>query len=137
MRQSYRRPSKYASPTEHPCPDEYVVGSPATCDDCRDRLHANRARVYHTPPVVGVVPGGANDTKEHRFHMDFDKGMYAYEKARKEGLRPPTSDLRGVARAHAQVKSHEAALRDSKKAGIEFHPDVKVAAGVDKEKYIR
>jgi hypothetical protein len=86
---------------------------------------------------VTTVSGGANDTPEYRFHKDFDKGMYAYEDARKEGLSPYSTTLAGVERAQKEVKSHTAALRDSKKVGIEFGPGVKVAPGVDKEKYIK
>jgi hypothetical protein len=87
--------------------------------------------------MVGVVPGGSKDNKEFRFHMDFDKDMNAYRDARAEGLQPEQISQKAVRKAQAQVKSHEAALRDSKKVGIEFPENVKVAPGVDKEKYFK
>ncbi len=86
---------------------------------------------------IGTVPGASKDTIEHRMHMDFEKDMNAYRDAKAEGLQPAQVSQKAVTAAQAEVKSHEAALRNASKVGIEFPEDVKVAAGVDKEKHFR
>ena len=109
----------------------------ATCDSCQANSTQARADVWRGSPLIGTVPGGSKDTAEHRMHMDFDKDMDAYSDAKAEGLQPTSTTRAGVKKAQAQVKSHEAALRDASKVGIEFPENIKVAPGVDKEKYFK
>ncbi len=46
---------------------------------------------------IGTVPGGANDSPEHRWHMKgFDQEMTAYKGAVDNGLNPSTITLAGV-----------------------------------------
>jgi len=68
---------------------------------------------YEMPdvPLFGTVPGGANDTKEYRFHMDFDKGLDKYAAARRNGLAPKATTVAAVEQAEAQVASQERALK--------------------------
>ena len=100
------------------------------CPEC----NATRKEGWVVRPVLALtVPGGANDTPEHRMHMDFDKDMNAYRDARAEGLQPDQVSAKSVAKAQRRVKSHEAALRDAHKVGIEFPENVKVAAGVNRD----
>ncbi len=87
--------------------------------------------------MVGTVPGGSRDTPEFRMHMDWDKDLNAYRDAKAEGLQPKQTTAKAVRAAQVEVKSHEAALRDASKVGIEFPENIKVAAGVDKEKYFK
>ena len=109
----------------------------ATCDSCQATAAQARADVWRGSPLIGIVPGGSKDTIEHRMHMDFDKDMDAYAGAKAEGLQPKQISQQAVRAAQAEVKSHEAALRDASKVGIEFPENVKVAPGVDKEKHFR
>ena len=83
---------------------------------------------YEMPdtPMFGTVPGGSKDTEDFRFHMDFDKGMNSYAKARGEGLAPKSTTVAGVEAAHREVKSQERALRKLGGAGEEL----KRASGV-------
>jgi hypothetical protein len=110
-------------------PDEYRAG--ATCKDCQTAYVNNRKRVYMGSPMIGVVPGGSKDTEPYRWHMDFDKGLNAYKKARNEGLQPKSSDLKGVAHAHRQVKSQEKALKKIK--NFSDIDGIKTAPGVDRD----
>lgn len=79
--------------------------------------------------MFGTVPGGANDTKEYRFHKDFDKGMNEYAKARDEGLQPKHSTLDAVKDEHKKVKSQQRALKKLSKVadtdGIPTAPGVR------------
>ena len=135
----YRTPGKsITEETEHQGlghPDEWRPGS--RCEDDIKAYDEERARVWRQPPLIGVVPGGSKDTIEHRMHMDFDGDMNAYLDAKNEGLQPKHVSKKAVLEAHKEVKSHEAALRDSSKVGIEFPENIPVAAGVDKEKYFK
>lgn len=80
-------------------------------------------------PLFGTVPGGYNDTNGSQFHRNFDKGMYAYEKARKEGLEPKATTVEAVREAEKQVASQQKAVKKLKKVGdVE---GLKVASGVD------
>lgn len=82
-------------------------------------------------PVFATVPGGSKDTRDYRFKADFDKGLYAYEKARKDGLEPESTTLGGVERAKEQVQSHKRGLEKLKKMGVETDI-VKTAPGVER-----
>ncbi len=107
------------------------------CTSCTD-CNAIRKDSWKPQTIyVSTVPGGSKDTAEHRMHMDFDKDMDAYSDAKAEGLQPTSTTRAGVKKAQAQVKSHEAALKDASKVGIEFPENIKVAPGVDKEKYFK
>ena len=77
---------------------------------------------YQMPktPVFGTVPGGANDTREYRFHMDFDKGMDRYAKARANGLAPAATTVDAVDAAERQAASQERALKKLGGAGEEL-----------------
>jgi hypothetical protein len=110
---NYRKPGRRnAEPTEHKGAAHVKDWAPgATCDGCEEVMALVRASKSNRPPLVGVVPGGANDTEEFRFHMDFDKGMDAYTKAKKEGLQPKRSDLSAVKAAQDQVRSQEKAAK--------------------------
>ncbi len=58
------------------------------CKPCNEIRWEN-----HVPPTVyiGTVPGGANDSAEHRWHMrGFDSEMAAYKGAIDNGLNPST-----------------------------------------------
>jgi hypothetical protein len=78
-------------------------------------------------PLVGTVPGGANDTADYRFHMDFDKGMDRYVAARRNGLAPAATTVAAVEQAEAQAASQQRALKKLGGAGEQL----KVAPGVD------
>lgn len=62
-------------------------------------------------PLIGTVPGGHNDSARHQFHREFDRGMYAYEKARKEGLQPSATTVAAVEAEHKAVRSQQRALK--------------------------
>lgn len=82
-------------------------------------------------PLFGTVPGGANDTQEYRFHMDFDKGLDRYSKARANGLQPNTTTVKGVEEAEAQAASQQRAVDKLKKQG-DLPEGVKTVPGVEK-----
>ena len=62
-------------------------------------------------PVFGTVPGASKDTRDYRFHMDFDKGLDKYAAARRNGLAPKSTTIAAVEQAEAQVVSQERALK--------------------------
>jgi len=96
------------------------------CDRCRDVAwdRHERPRIY-----LHTVPGGFNDTAENRFHRNFDKGMYEYEKARAEGLQPKATTVDAVREAQSEVKSQERALEKLKR--VADVSEVSVAEGVE------
>lgn len=98
------------------------------CDGCVC-VHAFDNTPEPTTPLFGTVPGGFNDTQANRFHRDFDKGMYAYEKARKEGLQPKATTLDAVEEAQRSVKSSSRAVKKLSKIGDVS--GLKVPAGVE------
>lgn len=62
-------------------------------------------------PFFKDVPGGHNESRrKDSFHRNFDSDMDAYEKARKEGLRPKATSKAAVVEAQEQVRSHKRAL---------------------------
>lgn len=97
-----------------------------TCAQCRAEAWRNHERpnIY-----LGTVPGGFNDSDGHSFHRNFDKGMYEYEKARKEGLQPKATTVEAVREAQDQVRVHKKALKKlNKVADVE---GINVAPGVE------
>jgi hypothetical protein len=78
---------------------------------------------------VGTVPGGFNDSKD-RFHRTFDKGLDAYEKARKEGLEPSATTVDAVRREEQDVASQQRAVEKLRKVtdveGVKVKPGVEV-----------
>ena len=76
---------------------------------------------YHMPemPVFATVPGGSKDTRDYRYRADFDKGLYAYEKAVGDGLEPESSTLEGVRKAKERAMSQERALKKLDKMGVD------------------
>jgi hypothetical protein len=110
----------------------YIHNGPREqCDDCGGCtcVHAFDNMPPSKMPYFGTVPGGANDTKEYRFHRDFDKGMNEYKKARDEGLQPAQTTIDAVETAQNQVRSQTKAAKLLKNEtdldGLNF------AAGVD------
>ena len=96
------------------------------CEQCRTTAWDQHVvpRIY-----VGTVPGGYNDQGGNKFHRQFDKGMYEYEKARKEGLQPKATTVEAVREEHEMVKSQERAVKKLKRVGdVE---QVKVRPGVE------
>ena len=75
--------------------------------------HRAEAWDRHVVPrlYVGTVPGGFNDSKAMQFHRNFDKGMYEYEKARKEGLQPKATTVDAVQQEHNRARSQKRALK--------------------------
>jgi hypothetical protein len=109
----------------------YISNHPYDYDEERDGCRCiARYDDYEMPkiPLFGTVPGGANDTPEYRFHMDFDKGMNKYSKARKDGLKPKATTAQAVEKAEREVASQERALK--KLGGAGEH--LKTAPGVDR-----
>ena len=109
----------------------YISNHPYDYDAERDGCACTaRFDDYVMPdvPLFGTVPGGANDTRDYRFHMDFDKGMDKYAAARRNGLQPKSTTIAAVEQAEAQVASQERAL---KKLGGAAE-GVKTAPGVEK-----
>jgi len=86
------------------------------CDDCNGCICVHQWDDYEMPktPLFGTVPGGHNDDNANRFHRDFDKGMYAYEKARKEGLQPKATSVEAVEAEHNRVRSQQRAVEKLK-----------------------
>lgn len=112
--------------SEHP-----RIECPCGCGGC-ECIH--RYDNYEMPKtvLVGVVPGGANDTEAYRFHKDFDKGLYAYEKAKKDGLQPEGTSLEAVERTKRKVASQERGLKKLRAMGaIENIDSVKTLKGVE------
>ena len=109
----------------------YISNHPYDYDEERDGCRCiARYDDYVMPevPLFGTVPGGANDTPEYRFHMDFDKGMERYASARSNGLEPAATTVAAVERAEAQAASQQRALKKLGGAGEEL----KVVPGVEK-----
>ena len=91
-------------------------------------------RNLDVPPagiVFGVVPGTSKDTKPYRFHMDFDKGLDKYREARRNGLQPKTTTVKGVEEAEAEAASQQRAVNKLKKQG-DLPESVKTVPGVEK-----
>ena len=103
----------------------------ATCDPCLTLLAHQKADVWRGSPLVGIVPGASKDTADVQWRRDYEPGLDAYLKAKNEGIQPETSDLKGVDKAHKQVKSQEAALRAIKK--FSDIDGVKTVPGVDRD----
>ena len=88
----------------------YVSGDKDGCqhEECL------RYRALDIPPlgmIPTTVPGGANDTPEHRFHKTFDKGLDQYREARRHGIQPRTTEYGAVEKAERQVYEQADALR--------------------------
>jgi len=99
------------------------------CDDCDGCICVHQWDNYEMPktPLFGTVPGGYNDSK-NKFQRNFDKGMYAYEKAKAEGLQPAATTVEAVEAEHEKVRSQQRALEKVKQfADVE---DIKTAPGV-------
>ena len=103
----------------------------ATCDPCQAKNAQALADVWRGSPLVGIVPGASKDTADVQWRRNYEPGLDAYLKAKNEGIQPETSDLKGVDKAHKQVKSQEAALRAIKK--FSDIDGVKTVPGVDRD----
>ncbi len=103
----------------------------ATCDTCQGEYAAKRAYLWQGSPLIGIVPGGSKDTADVRWRRDFGPGLDAYRKARKEGIQPDHSDLKGVDAAHKRIKSQEAGLKAIK--NFSDIDDVKTTPGVNRD----
>lgn len=101
------------------------------CDDCGGCVCVHQWDDYEMPdtPLFGTVPGGHNDTEAHKFHRTFDKGMDAYQKARKEGLQPSAATLESVEKEHDRVRSHQRAVK--KLRNVTDVSELSVAKGVE------
>ena len=103
----------------------------ATCSTCEQALEIARIDNYNGTILIGIVPGGANDTSEVKWRRDFGPGLDAYKKAKDEGLQPDHSDLKSVDIAHKRVKSQEAALKALDNQGVDTSR-LKVTPGVER-----
>ncbi len=120
------------SKTQHlgdPHPKTWKDG--ATCDTCRQAVEIARVETFNGTILIGIVPGGANDTDEVQWRRNFGPGLDSYKKARDEGLQPDHSDLPSVNMAHKRVKSQEAALKALDNQGVDTS-HLKVTAGVER-----
>ncbi len=121
------------SKTEHlgdPHPKTWKNG--ATCDTCQ-AAHVKRiAENSNGTILIGIVPGGANDTSDVQWRRNFGPGLDAYRKARDEGLQPDHSTLESVDGAHKRVKSQEAALKALKQGGMDID-NIKTTPGVNRD----
>ena len=67
------------------------------CTACRPCNDERKANWVPQTVYIGTVPGGANDSAEHQWHMKgFDKEMTKYKGAIDNGLNPSTITLAGV-----------------------------------------
>jgi hypothetical protein len=81
--------------------------------------------------MVGIVPGGSKDTALVQFARNFDRGLDMYKAARDEGIQPDSSTVKGVHKAHARIKSQEAAIRKIK--NFSDIDGLKTAPGVNRD----
>ena len=77
--------------------------------------------------IPAIVPGGANDTAEYRFHKDFDIGLDEYRSAKQAGLQPKSTTKGAAEAAEREVYDQASALKtlDSMGADTSKLPTVK------------
>ncbi len=120
------------SKTQHlgdPHPKTWRDG--ATCDTCQQTYELALVANYNGTILIGIVPGGANDTNDVKWRRNFGPGLDAYKKAKDEGIQPDHSDLKSVNMAHKRVKSQEKALKKLRDGGMDTS-QIKTTSGVDR-----
>ena len=92
----------------------HISNHPYDYDEERDGCSCTAQWDDYEPspvPLIGIVPGGANDTPQVQAQRKFDSDMHSYREARRAGLQPDMVSKQAVEKAEKKAYLEERVLK--------------------------